>query len=250
MSGLMSTTGIGDVSPLKTGAPVIDYASGLSGAFAVASALFQRERTGEGQHIDCSMLDTALTMMSSLITAYLFSGRVPGARGNDLDQAGVSGYRAKDGVWLMLGSFNARQNRRLWTALGRLDLAAYGSLEQQEEHREEIATALRQIIATRTAADWEEFFDGIGVPAARARRLDETLAMEQVRCREIIHRFDSVLGVDRAFAVPKAAFRYRHGGPRIDSPPRPLGADTDAVLAELGFTAKEIAALHHDGVVG
>ena len=61
----MSTTGTSQASPLKTGAPVIDYASGLSGAFAVASALFQRERTGRGQHIDCSMPDAALTMMSS-----------------------------------------------------------------------------------------------------------------------------------------------------------------------------------------
>jgi crotonobetainyl-CoA:carnitine CoA-transferase CaiB-like acyl-CoA transferase len=249
MSGLMSTTGTADVSPLKTGAPVIDYASGLSGAFAVSSALFQRERTGRGQHIDCSMLDAALTMMSSLVTSHLFSGHVPKPRENDLDQAGVSGYRAKDGAWLMLGAFNARQNRRLWMALGRADLAEHGSLEKQEEHRDEIASALRTIIATRTAAEWEMFFDDIGVPAGRARRLDEALALPQVAHRRFVHHFEPSTGVDRPYAVPTAAFRYRHGGPRVDTPPRPLGADTDAILAEVGLGAKEIADLRRDGVI-
>lgn len=249
ISGLMSTTGTAAVSPLKTGAPVIDYASGLSGAFAVSCALFQRERTGLGQHIDCSMLDAALTMMSSLVTSYLFSGHVPVPRENDLDQAGVSGYRAKDGAMLMLGAFNARQNRRLWMALGRPDLAEYGSLELQEAHRDEIAQALRQIIATRSASEWEAYFDDIGVPAGRARTLAEALALDQVGHREFVHEFDSAPGVDRAFAVPTAAFRYLHGGPKVDSPPRPLGADTDAILSELGLDAGRIAEFRRDGVV-
>ena len=250
MSGLMSTTGTASVSPIKTGAPVIDYSSGLSAAFAVSSALFQRERTGRGQHVDCSMLDTALMMMSSLVTSYLFSGHVPKPRENDLDQAGVSGYRAKDGAWLMLGAFNARQNRRMWMALGRPDLAAHGSLESQEAHRDEIAGALRTIIATKTAAQWEDFFDDIGVPAGRARTLDEALALAQVRHRGFVHEFAPTPGVDRPYAVPTAGFRFRHGGgPRVDTPPHSLGADTDAILSEIGVGAKEIAEFRRDGVV-
>jgi len=249
MSGLMSTTGTANASPLKTGAPVIDYASGLSGAFAVSCALFQRERTGRGQHIDCAMLDTALMMMSSLVTSYLFSGHVPVPRENDLDQAGVSGYRAQDGVMLMLGAFNARQNRRLWMSFDRPDLASYGSLELQEEHRDELANELRRIIATRTAAEWEAYFDDIGVPAGRARNLAEALALEQVRHRGFVHQFAMAEGVDRPFAVPTTGFRYLHGGPRVDSPPRSLGADTNSILAEMGLDALTIAEYRRDGVV-
>ena len=249
MSGLMSTTGTANASPLKTGAPVIDYASGLSGAFAVSCALFQRERTGRGQHIDCAMLDTALMMMSSLVTSYLFSGHVPVPRENDLDQAGVSGYRAQDGVMLMLGAFNARQNRRLWMSFDRPDLASYGSLELQEKHRDELANELRRIIATRTAAEWEAYFDDIGVPAGRARNLAEALALEQVRHRGFVHQFAMAEGVDRPFAVPTTGFRYLHGGPRVDSPPRSLGADTNSILAEIGLDAVTIAEYRRDGVV-
>ena len=133
ISGLMSTTGWPAMPPLKTGAPIIDYASGLSAAFAISCALFQRERAGRGQRVDCAMLDTALMLMSSHLTAYLWSGVAPKPRGNDLEYAGVSAYQTKDGT-LMLGSFREGQHRRLWTALGRPDLAALWTVQDQEEH--------------------------------------------------------------------------------------------------------------------
>ena len=248
ISGLMSTTGWPTMPPLKTGAPVIDYASGLCAAFAIVAALFQRERTGQGQHVDCAMLDTALVLMSSLVTAYLFSGDPPKARGNDLDQAGVSGYETKDGI-LMLGAFNVRQHERLWHALGRPDLAALSKLEDQGKHRDRIAAALREVMVTRTAEEWELFLNGIKVPAARAQNLAEALSLEQVGHRGLLHRFETVPGVERPVTVPVAAFRFATGGPRVDTPPQPLGADTDAVLSELGLKAGEIAVLRRDRVV-
>jgi crotonobetainyl-CoA:carnitine CoA-transferase CaiB-like acyl-CoA transferase len=67
-SGIMAMTGTKDVHPIKFGAPAIDYATGMSGAFALASALFQRERTGRGQRIDMAMLDVAMILMSSHLT--------------------------------------------------------------------------------------------------------------------------------------------------------------------------------------
>jgi crotonobetainyl-CoA:carnitine CoA-transferase CaiB-like acyl-CoA transferase len=248
ISGLMGTTGWPTMPPLKTGAPVIDYASGLSAAFAVSSALFQRERTGRGQHIDCAMLDAALMLMSSLVTSCLWSGVPPRPRGNDLDYPGVSAYETRDGL-LMLGSFRKGQHQRLWQALGRPDLAALWSVEDQEEHRERLAAALREAMATRTAEEWERFLAGIHVPAARVRNLAETLSLEQVGQRGLLHRFDPAPGIDRPLAVPVAGFRFAHGGPRADTPPPPLGADTDAVLGELGLAADEIAALRRAGVV-
>jgi crotonobetainyl-CoA:carnitine CoA-transferase CaiB-like acyl-CoA transferase len=248
ISGLMSTTGWPGMPPLKTGAPIVDYASGLSAAFAVTAALLQRERTGRGQRIDCAMLDSALMLMSSLVTSCLWSGVAPRPHGNDLDYAGVSAYDTKDGV-LMLGSFRRGQHRRLWAALGRPDLAALSSVADQEERRADMAAALREAMAARTASEWEEFLAAIDVPAARVRDLAETLSLEQLQHRGLLHRFEAVPGIERPLTVPVAAFRFAHGGPRADRPPQPLGADTDAVLRELGVPAEEIATLRRDHVV-
>jgi crotonobetainyl-CoA:carnitine CoA-transferase CaiB-like acyl-CoA transferase len=248
ISGLMSTTGWPGRPWVKTGAPVIDYASGLNAAFAVVCALYQREQTGRGQRIDCAMLDTALMLMSSLVTSSVYSGVTPRPRGNDLDHPGVSAYDTKDGV-LMLGSFRAGQHHRLWTALGRPDLAALSSVEEQEDHRERMAEALREAMAARTADEWERFLTDINVPAARVRTLLEALGLEHVRQRGFLHRYETIPGVDRPITVPVAAFRFAEGGPRVDTPPPRLGADTDAVLRELGLADAEIGALRRDRVI-
>src|SRR3977135_2639270 len=73
-SGIMAMTGTTDVHPVKLGAPAVDYATGMTGAFALAAALFQRERTGRGQRIDMAMLDVAMILMSSHLTGYLRNG--------------------------------------------------------------------------------------------------------------------------------------------------------------------------------
>jgi len=78
-SGIMAMTGTKDVHPVKLGSPVIDYATGTTGAFALAAALFQRERTGKGQRIDMAMLDVAMIMMSSHLTGYLHNGALQAA---------------------------------------------------------------------------------------------------------------------------------------------------------------------------
>jgi crotonobetainyl-CoA:carnitine CoA-transferase CaiB-like acyl-CoA transferase len=248
ISGLMSTTGWPGLPSVKTGAPVIDYASGLNAAFAIACALYQREHSGQGQRIDCAMLDTALMLMGSLVTACLWSGVAPKPRGNALDHPGVSAYETKDGV-LMLGSFRAGQHRRLWTALGRPDLAALSSVEEQEDHREQMTEALREAMAARSAEEWERFLIGINVPAARVRDLAEALGLEQVRQRGLLHRYEAIPGIERPVTVPVAAFRYAAGGPHLDTPPPCLGADTNTILRELGFTEVQIGELRRDRVV-
>jgi crotonobetainyl-CoA:carnitine CoA-transferase CaiB-like acyl-CoA transferase len=194
------------------------------------------------------MLDAAMMLMSSTLTACLWSGVPPKPRGNDLEYAGVSAYETKDGV-LMLGSFRAGQHRRLWNALGRPDLAARSSVADQEEHRETFATALRDVMLTRTAAEWEAFLAEIHVPAARMRNVAEALELDQLDQRGLFHRFETVPDLDRPLTVPVASFRFAEGGPRVDTPPRALGADTDAVLGELGLTAADIASLRQARVV-
>jgi crotonobetainyl-CoA:carnitine CoA-transferase CaiB-like acyl-CoA transferase len=81
-SGIMAMTGTPEVNPIKFGSPAVDYATGMTGAFALSAALFQRQRTGKGQRIDMAMLDVAMILMSSHLTGYLRNGVHPKPKGN------------------------------------------------------------------------------------------------------------------------------------------------------------------------
>ena len=246
-SGIMAATGTPEVSPLKLGAPAIDYATGTMGAFALASALFQRERTGRGQRIDLAMLDVAMMMQASHVTAWSRTGKSSAPKGNDHVQATNSAYATKDGM-VMLGASNLRQQARLWAALGRPEQAKTSNKERVAK-RDEEAALLSEIMLTRTADEWEEYLQGKHVPASRVRRLDETMHDPHLASRGLLHRFDDMPGIQGGVTVPVAAFKLAHGGPRVTAPPPMFGQHTDEVLGELGYASADIAALRAKGVV-
>jgi crotonobetainyl-CoA:carnitine CoA-transferase CaiB-like acyl-CoA transferase len=246
-SGIMASTGTKAVSPLTIGAPAVDSATGPTGAFALAAALFQRERTGQGQYIDMAMLDVALILLSSHLAGYMRTGKDPKPPGNDHGYASNSCYPTKDGL-LMLGASNRRQHKRLFAALGRPELGDKDN-EYREDNRAAEAAILGEILMTRTADEWEIFFQARHVPAARVRSMADALADPQLAHRGLLHRSDGAPGVEGAFAVPMAAFKFAHGGPSIETPPPELGADTASVLRDLGYADADIAGLRKDGVI-
>ena len=237
-SGLMAVTGTKDVNPIKLGAPAVDYSTGITGAFALSAALFQRERTGKGQRIDMAMLDVAMILMASHMTGYLTNGVEPKPRGNRHPHATNGAFKTKDGALVMLGASNIRQQRRLWTLLERPDMIKKNNDERDTDHDNEIAT-LEAIMLTRTADEWEEFLQARHVPAARVRTMAEALADPQIASRGVVHRHESGNGMDQGFGVPLAAFTFAHGGPRIDTPPPTLGQHNEEIFAELGFGAEK-----------
>jgi crotonobetainyl-CoA:carnitine CoA-transferase CaiB-like acyl-CoA transferase len=117
-------------------------------------------------------------------------------------------------------------------------------------HEEEAAT-LREIMRTRAADEWGKLLQARHVPAARVRTTAEAMADPHLAARgDLLHRFpEGAPGVEGAFGVPVAAFGLAHGVPRVDSPPPRLGADTDSVLAELGYAPGDVAALRAGGAV-
>jgi crotonobetainyl-CoA:carnitine CoA-transferase CaiB-like acyl-CoA transferase len=232
-SGIMAMTGTKDVHPVKFGAPAIDYATGTTGAFALAAALFQRERTGRGQRIDMAMLDVAMVLMGSHVTGYLRNGVHPKPHGNRHNHATNGAYETKDGL-VMLGASNLRQQRRLWTVLGRPDMIKRTNDEREEDHDREVAL-LEEIMLTRTADEWEEFLQARHVPAVRVRTMGEAIADPQMASRGIIHRHDNVPGMDGGFGVPVTAFTFAHGSARVDTPPPTLGQHNEEIFAELGL---------------
>ncbi|ETR76211.1 CoA-transferase [Afipia sp. P52-10] len=240
-TGLMAMTGTRETNPIKIGAPAIDYATGTMAAFALSSALFQRERTQQGQHIDLAMNDVALMLAASHVTGYLRTGQPPQPNGNSHPHATNCCFETKDGL-LMLGASNLRQQRRLWQLLGRPEMAKDNNDQRHDDKPREMAE-LADILRTRTADEWEAFLQANHVPAARVRALPEALSDPQIGSRPFLHRHNNVPGVAGEFTVPAAAFKLAHGAAEITSPPPTLGADTDAVLQELGYDAAAIARL-------
>ena len=134
----------------------------------------------------------------------------------------------------MLGASNLRQQRRLWTVLERRDMIKRSNDERDEDHDRE-AALLTEILATRTAEEWEEFLQARHVPAARVRTMGEAIADPHLSTRGVVHRHDAAAGIEGGFGVPLAAFTFAHGGPRIDAPPPMLGQHNEDILAELGY---------------
>jgi crotonobetainyl-CoA:carnitine CoA-transferase CaiB-like acyl-CoA transferase len=241
-SGITAATGTLESGPIKTGVPVIDYATGTMGAFAVSAALYQTMRTGKGQHIDMAMMDVALILQSSHITDYFHTGKHHKRAGNKMRFPESSMHEASDGL-IQLAASNRRQHRRFYNAIGEAAEAERTSLEERnaryEEKHEMIASKLRQ----KTAQEWEDYLQSRHVPATRVRETHETLEDEQLKHRRVLHTHEKVPGVGKPVTVPLAAFKFAHDGPSIERPPARLGEHTDSVLAAVGYSAAEIAAL-------
>ena len=246
-SGIMASTGTEEVNPIKIGAPAVDYATGTMGAFALSAALFQRERTGKGQHIDLAMLGVAMMMQASLLAGYFRNGTEPKPHGNKQPFATNSAYDAKEGM-VLIGASNIRQQARFWRVIGREDMIKTDN-EARIEHREAEAAIIADIIKTKTADEWEAYFQARHVPAARVRTMAEAAADPHFATRRVWHQFESVPGIDGPVAVPLAAFKFAHCGPSIEHPPHEMGEDTDAVLGELGYDTAAIGRLRAKKVV-
>ena len=100
---------------------------------------------------------------------------------------------------------------------------------------------LSEILKTRTAAEWEEFFQARHVPAARVRTMGEAVAHPQMASRSVIHRHAGAPGIAGEFGVPVAAFKFAHGGPRVDTPPPALGEHNAEIFAELGLAQRKVS---------
>ncbi|MFO6464289.1 CaiB/BaiF CoA transferase family protein [Jannaschia sp. KMU-145] len=230
--GMMSVTGTSASGPLRAGAPVIDYGAAMAAGFAICAALVERARTGSGTFVDVSMLETGLTMMASQVADMTATGQVPGPRGNAANSRSPAAgtFPCRTGH-LSLGVNEEHQFHALAQTLGReewLDDPRFADRAARAAHAEAMEAALIDALAPRDAIDWERSFRAAGVPAARLQTLDAALDMPQIAARGFLAPMGDA-------SVPTLPFRIGGHTAVPSTGPRPLGADTDDVLAELGL---------------
>src|SRR5215469_16211379 len=160
--------------------------------------------------------------------------------------AANSAYYAKEGM-VMIGASNIHQQARFWRAVERPDMIKTDN-ESRLDDRAREAAIIADIMKTKTADEWESYFQARHVPAARVRTMAEAVADPHFKDRRVFHHFEDIPGIDGPVRVPLAAFKFAHGGPSIDHPPHEMGEDTDSVLAEHGYSANEIAGFRRDRV--
>lgn len=251
MGGLMSLTGDAGGAPVKAGLPIADLTSGLWAAIAILAALRGRERTNQGCHIDLSMLDGQVSLLTLAAARYFALGEVPPRLGTEHPgRVPSASFRCADDTWLHITCGDQH-----WLPFCRvLGLDEWGSRAAcatntaRVAHRVEIMPRLREVIATWTRTDLLHALEAADVPAGPLNTLDQILADEHVAARRVVDGFDDpTIGHFPALRLP-----YRFEGlddPDVGRPPA-LGEHTDQLLAErLGLSAERITALRKDHVI-
>ncbi|KPD32824.1 CoA-transferase [Thermus scotoductus] len=248
-TGIMSVTGEPEGPPMKVGVAWIDVMTGMMGAVAVLSALYEREKSGLGQHIDLSLFDVGLFALANLGESYLLTGKPPKRLGNAHAQIVPYGaFPAADG-WLVLAVGNDEQFARLCQVLDLPDLLArFPTNAERVEARKEVVEAISRVLKTQPRGHWLERFREKGIPAAPVNDLAEAFQDPQAQARGAIwtlpHPFLEALPT---LANPLRFLSRTPASPSL--PPPLLGEHTEAVLREAGYTPEEVARLVEKGVV-
>jgi formyl-CoA transferase len=250
LSGAMSVTGDENSAPLRVGYPVADTTGGMTAAFAVVAALLRRERTGQGELVDVSMLESTVAAMGWAVSNWLVAGVRALPMGNENMTASPSGaFATADGL-LNIAANEQGQFETLCDLVGRPALKSdprFAEREERKRRRFELKAELEEALAVRSARDWAALLNRHGVPAGEVLDVPAMLDHPQIKERGLVHGFADVEGVGRPVSVLRSGFRLASGDPGPAFAPRALGADTDDILAELGYEEADIAALRRQG---
>lgn len=252
LAGVMSVTGDETSAPLRVGYPVADTMGGITAAFAISAALFKRERTGEGECIDVSMLESSLVAMGWAVSNWLIAGVRPMPMGNENMTASPSGtFKTGQGL-LNIAANKQEQFETLSKLIGREDLMThpwYAGREDRKRYRVALKNELEMALAKKTASEWSVLLNKAGVPAGEVLDVPSVLEHPQIVERKLLQTFEAAPGVDRPVRVVRSGFRLKSGDPRVDTPPPILGADTNDLLSELGYSKQSIKDLAREEAI-
>lgn len=251
LAGLMSVTGEQSRPPVRVGVSIIDTLTGVMAKDGITAALFARQRSGVGQLVETSLLESTVAVMNMSAVAYLMSGQLPGRHGSEHPFiVPWRNFATADG-YVFVSAGGKEQWASFCSVLGRPELAddrRFARVELRRRNREELYTMLDPILRTRPTAAWVDAFVQAKLPAAPVNTIDETFKDPQVLARGMVEYMEHPkLGRIPQLGSPQ---KFSENGCQLRLPPPMLGEHTRAVLSRLGgYSAREIESMHHSGAI-
>ncbi len=244
MSGLMSVNGEAEGDPVRLGIPVVDLATGMNAVIAILLALAERQRSGRGQFVEATLFDSALALAHPHAANWMLSGRTPKRTGNahpNISPYDLFATRTRP-VFVAIG--NDRQFARFCGRLGRSELAQDPRFVHNADrvvNRAALRVELEAALAGQDGVAFAESLLEEGVPCGPMLDVAEALGHPHSVARGRVIGIGDYRGVANPSALARTPATYR-------TPPGKLGADTAAVLEELGYDAEKIRALSDAGI--
>lgn len=251
MGGGMSITGPDAEHPVRAGIPIGDLGGGLFGAVGILSALYERERSGCGQHVDISMLDCQVSLLNYMATMHFLSGKDPYPIGNShFVHVPYDTFRCSDGfIVIAVITDNFWTNLKAVVNCPELDRPEFDEQPGRYAQREFINDTLNGVLAGNTCAYWLQKLEEQRIPCGPVNRFSQVFADEQVQARNMIVALSHPDG--RSTKGPGNPVKLSRTDGESFSPAPLLGQHTEEVLADvLGMDAAAIAALRAQGVIG
>ena len=244
-SGIMSITGEPGGVPLRAGVSFLDLCTGIICALGVTNALLYRQRTGVGQRVDGSLLETAVGLLNYHAEGFLLTGAVPQPLGSSHPSlTPYRTFRCADGQWIFIAGANDRFWSRLAPALGLPEMATdprFSTNIERVRNRKELERALEDVIGREDRGPLLERLEKAGVPATPVNTVDQVMNDVQTVARNLVRTVvHPKLGTIPIIGTP-LTFSRVDPGPRTAAPMR--GEHTDEILRECGYSAAEIVRL-------
>jgi CoA:oxalate CoA-transferase len=250
LSGEMAINGDERLNPLRAGFPVCDTVGGLNAAFAIMAALFDRERSGEGQFIDVALLDSIMPLMGWVVANLMIGGQQPVMMGNENFTAAPSGtFRTQDG-YMNIAANKQEQWEAVADVLGVPELKTDPRFQERDvrkKNRAALTPLLEAKLRERETAYWVEALNAKDVPSGAIPTLQEAVGQPQVQHRNTFGAAD-VEGIGRIPLFNLTA-KFSNADGSVRTPPPTLGQHTVEILTSVGYTEAAIAAFRQQGVV-
>jgi formyl-CoA transferase len=245
MAGLISVNGAPESGPVRMGVPIIDLATGLNAVIGILMALFERQRSGQGQFIETTLYDTGISLMHPHGINWLMSGKEPALTGNaHTNVAPYDLFETASGP-IFLGIGNTGQFEKACKLLGREDLATdprYATNALRLENRSALTVDLAAALGSREAEPICLELLKAGVPAGPAHTIGQVLSHDHTKARKMVIDEEECKGIASPIKLSRTP------GERKDTPPR-FGGDARDILAGLGYDETAAEALIASGIV-
>jgi formyl-CoA transferase len=250
LSGLMFLTGDPEGAPMRCGAAVSDITAGMFAAYGIVAALLHRERTGEGQMVDTSLIESSVALLTYQASRFFVTGQNPARLGNAHPSiVPYDSYHAADG-WVTVAIMNQPQWERFCLALdlgGLLEDPRFVDNASRVAHRDELQDLVKKRFSLLPAAEAVRRLDEKGVPCAEVRDLAAVFADPQVQHLGLRRRMHHPVTGDINVVAPP--FHLSATPPTLQKPPPLLGEHAEKWLREVGLSQEEIGRLREEGVI-